>query len=358
MAESSVLNYESDEADPDLLEEFLHWFHVLDIRTVEVDSNAGSAVPDVFLIGKRSDTILRMEALSSNGPYFVILDNDPPEHVPEGVFCITTADMSGLSDSWKTLLQKVGSKIGRPVLSFQAKEKWEKGSGLFDKDQAQILEAVRQEEYEKAERTTNDFVNAAGVVLSRLLGVEFSKLVEEPTYTEEIGLSFISATYASKRALISQKRAVQELGRSFSHTRLNIDGRQWGRLSWPNANGQTDIVYEGDTDGVNAHGYGVFSSNYAGRKQTYKGQFFNGYRAGFGVGKESLFTWIGAWASDHPDGHGVFLQGSKDPNLDIKLGEFCSPAPENAKKFLIRRNQKMDRRSSQFKNIKNGIFDK
>ncbi|WP_018997561.1 MORN repeat-containing protein [Hirschia maritima] len=336
MSTARPLTYMCDETDLELTNEFLTWMRRLEVRTEEIDESSLHFPPDLILLGKKSETFAIMDPSTAEGASYVVLDNDPPKHVATGVFRITTADMSGVTKEWSSLLHVIGRQIGMMSLTFRAQQIFEEGDDVLDMDLDfdQIEEGVRQEEYDRNSRFVQNFANNAGI--------EYKRLVEAQDYTDEAGQAFISARYSQRRANLAAERARTEMGRFFSHTKPDDRGVYLGRIVWDDDDFVTKICYEGETDGVDAHGFGVLTQTFKGVEQEYAGQFISGERAGFGVGRDQVLTWVGAWFADQPRGHGVLLSGKNLASQNQDQGEvFVSTESENYV-FKKEHNKKLD----------------
>ncbi len=335
MSTARPLTYMCDETDPELTAEFLNWLKRFEVRTEEIDESSIHFPPDLILLGSRSETFMIMDPATTDGSHYVVLDNDPPKQVAKGVFRITTATMSGLEDEWKTLLRVIGRQIGMPSLPFRAKEIFEEGEDSLNIDFVELEESIKQADEARMERYTLTFARKAGT--------EFQRLVDAEDYTDEAGQAFISARYSERRGIEAAQNAREELGKSFSHTKPNTSGVCWGRIRWKKTEFVENILYEGETDGVDAHGFGMLSQDVNGRQQTYSGQFIRGERAGFGVGYDDVLTWVGAWMDDQPRGHGVFLQGKNQASANHVQGEVFVPVLTKNYVFKKEQNKKLGR---------------
>ncbi|ACT60593.1 MORN repeat-containing protein [Hirschia baltica] len=335
MSTARPLTYMCDDIDPELMVEFLNWLRRFEVRTEEIDESSLHFPPDLILLGARSETFMILDPTTTDGSHYVVLDNDPPKQVAKGVFRITTATMSGLEDEWKTLLRVIGRQIGMPSLPFRAKEIFEEGEDSLNIDFVELEESIKQADEARMERYTLTFARKAGT--------EFQRLVDAEDYTDEAGQAFISARYSERRAEEAAAMAREELGKSFSHTKPNSAGVCWGRIKWKKTEFVEDILYEGETDGIDAHGFGILTQKVDGRDQTYSGQFINGVRVGFGVGFDDVLTWVGAWFGDQPHGHGVFLQGKNKESANHVQGEVYVPLETENYMFKKEQNKKLGR---------------
>ncbi len=334
MTTARPLTYMSDETDLELTTEFLNWMRRLEVRTEEIEESSLHFPPDLILVGKKSETFLIMDPSTAEGSQYVVLDNDPPRDVAKGVFRITTADMSGVTNEWRNLLHVIGRQIGMMSLTVRAQQIFEEGDDFLGQDFDQLEEGIRQDEFETNNRFVQNFANNAGI--------EYKRLVEAPDYTDEAGQAFISARYAQRRANKAAEIARREMGRFFSHTKPDEADICWGRISWSDTDFVSNIHYEGETDGIDAHGYGILKQTFKGVEQEYAGQFIRGERVGFGVGRDDILTWVGAWFGDQPRGHGVLLSGKNVASINQAQGEVYLPKDSANYVFKKEHNKKLD----------------
>ncbi len=146
--------------------------------------------------------------------------------------------------------------------------------------------------------------------------------------------AWAAAEYARERADIAQAKAMSERGKSFGHSVPDTeDGRQFGRIKFVTRDG----IYEGETDGVDAHGYGVMTLKVSSAQpQVYRGQFQHGVRVGFGVAEADGCRWQGAFQDEQPGGFGVFTQGlDASTQPPVYQGEYRPAHGEKKAQWLL-----------------------
>ena len=170
------------------------------------------------------------------------------------------------------------------------------------------IEAEHQKAAEEEQRRVEGFLKNDD------LG-DILKLVKDEGWSLEAGVAYLAALQAERRALKAQLEVKRRLGsEAVGHSSADEDrrSRRWGRLRWQLKRGRSvvDVSYEGETDGLDPHGFGVlqFSDENSG---TYKGHFIEGVRTGHGVAEQKKIAWIGEWQEDQPVGDGVFRSRSK-----------------------------------------------
>lgn len=163
---------------------------------------------------------------------------------------------------------------------------------------------------------------------------DYLELVRDASGPPDVKFAWASAEYARDRARQAQAHAREEKGKSFGHSPPHGDGRQFGRLRWE----PRKAVYEGETDGVNPHGYGVLTLERSkSSAQLYEGQFIHGVRAGFGVAEADDCRWQGAFQDDQPHGFGVFTQGvAASDQPPTYQGEYIPAHGERQAKWLLK----------------------
>ncbi len=308
----------------------------------EVDIDFSQGAPDLILLNAKTPFHVpsEMEATLKD-TQVVFLDDDPPEHVDDGCWAITTADLAGGTENWRSLLQAIGRAANIPTLRLKARQVYdEMGSEIsLDGDLAvELQQATAEADYKSNERYTLNFV--------KQVGAEFAYLVGEESYNDQNGYAYIAASYAQRTAEAAADYAREQLGKSFSHSEPNYAGVRWGRIKWPDTKDARNMLYEGETNGVNPHGYGILTLEDEGGEQTYLGQFHDGVRSGFGMGQDKFLVWLGAWRDDQPEGNGVLMQGAWREAAVKLQGRVVTEQETGERKFFMTRNAKMSARQS------------
>ena len=322
----SLLYTRSDRAQRDSVENFATSLEMFDIRLVELDENSQDVdEPDIAFIAGSDYSFRRYRA--GEETLLVILDTrveDPRDLQPADQFgarrISPEAPLTG-GPNWLQFLNDLGEKLELPDLVME----WNAQTGVSGTPREAVQEASQSSKIVDAEAQARSLE-----AFQREAGSQFVELTESKDWQNESGHAFVAARFAEKQASLAARRAIKELGRHFSHSIPDDKGRQWGRIRW----GAHNAVYEGETDGVDAHGHGVLTLEHGGKTQTYAGQFIKGQRCGFGVGGEDLtpgdknpiekrhrIRWVGAWFDDQPRGHGVVMRGVGEADNEVFQGQ-------------------------------------
>ena len=227
-----------------------------------------------------------------------LIAEDQPEGLTGDVLWLQPIDVEVANPRWRAFIERVGRRIQDYAL-FERVEKSDLLGGQLAEAAAQIGSVtLRDDEIDRLVDRRKD-------LLLESAGDDLSAMLEADSWSPEAGSSILAAMDAITKAKTAEETAREQLGQQFGqHTHPDDLTRQWGRLSWGTKGAVNRIEFEGETNGVNPHGYGVMKWPNAKMPQSYTGHFVDGVRCGFGEGRQGQIRWKGGWRDDQPNGPG------------------------------------------------------
>lgn len=268
----------------------------------------------------------------------VVVDETPPQYFASArnVMHITPRQVAEDAPPLGMALERITEHLlGRAAADVMAVPMDEETQKLFDSIRRRDDdEKIRIEAEQKVEARRNRLLGA----LDDPAWGDFLKLIEGEDWRMETGQAYLGARHAERLAEEAAQIARDELGKSFNHTIRDEDvhRRRWGRIRYPDKLIPTSnfAIYEGETDGVDPHGYGEMRFS---DKHYYRGQFVHGARAGLGVGYQEPRAWFGLWMDDEPDRTGVFGTQTRGGHWRYVQGDYLQENMSGVFGLVLRR---------------------
>ena len=277
----------------------------LDMREWERDEHAIDQASLAFVDGQDAEGL--SSASARPGILHIVVDDNPPQYFAgaRNVMHLTPHQVLNDDPAFRMGLERiVHHLLGEASAEALAIPMDDETQKLFDGIRRRDDdERARVEAEQKVESKRNRLLS----VLDDPVWGDFLKLIDRDDWRMETGQAYVAARHAERLAEEAAEVARDELGKSFNHTVRDEDlhRRRWGRIRYmDHIVHLTELaVYEGETDGVDPHGYGELRFS---DKRIYRGQFVHGARTGYGVGYQGHYAWFGMWSDDEPMRTGVF----------------------------------------------------
>ena len=283
---------------------------------------------------------------SSERPHMlhVVVDEAPPQYhaSARNVLILKPNQVKADSTQFRMGLEAIVRHLqGQAAADAMALPMDEETQRLYDSiRKPKDDERLRIEAEQQAEAKRNRMYKT----LKDPLWGDFLRLVEDEGWRMETGQSYASARHAAQLAEQAAEVAREELGNSYNHTVRGEDVhyRRWGRIHYPHRLNPMEYhaIYEGETDGVDPHGYGIMKFS---DKHYYSGQFVRGMRTGYGVGHQGHLAWFGMWMEDEPFQSGVFGTQSLSGGWTYVQGDYLQENMSGIPGWVLRRTGPMAR---------------
>ena len=234
----------------------------------------------------------------------IVIDDNPPKYSASArnVVYINPSDITNNADGFEESVEKIISHLlgdaSAGFLEFPD-----------DPDVQRRMNSIRQREDDEnarieAEQKLEARRNRLMAALNEDIWGGYLDLIKDDNWDQSSALAYASARIAANRARAAAHESVDQLGKSFGHAHRGgaVEHHFWGRGKFYSGS-RRQFIYEGETDGVDPHGFGVMTFS---PTKMYLGEFVRGVKSGMGIAYQDQLAWFGNWREDHPHGAGVF----------------------------------------------------
>ena len=257
---------------------------------------------------------------------------EPPARDMLVVAC-SEAEIEGRRRTWLASLQKIGERVGRPglpafaeaagnphamksaIIQYPEDPLARRFAGDLNPDNLTAALAVEKTRADAAEQAAADLeiqLHALRVELDRERTAriaERGRAARAEADRARTEAAIEETRYALNDLRAETRRLVEAAREAAWRARLKAaEGREMAEqfrsgLIWDSAN----AIYNGESRNALPDGRGVMRFLEGGRERGfYRGEFSQGKRHGFGVGKAADgHTWTGQWANDEAHGYGI-----------------------------------------------------
>lgn len=232
----------------------------------------------------------------------IVVQAGPGEFPPHAqALRLTADDIETGSRRWIRLVEQLGARLGMASLALapedleerlnEANRRAQEAESARDRVERERDEAVR-----KAARLENDLV--AQRSRADKLQVELGQL----DAINQMSAFPIASVDPHLRETVTLAREQAWQARLAAQRAIELAAQHPGALAWGKA-----TLYSGETMNGRPHGAGVMSFVDGDGEITasYRGDFSEGRRSGYGVGQSGGAVWSGQWRSDEAAGPGV-----------------------------------------------------